>query len=1784
MEAGNYYLTGNVTIYSTWKPQDGVVLCLNGYSISLDNNGPVIEVQPGVTFTLCDCNGSNNLYDHGITHYSRGKGRGAGVLVGKTVKIGDTAGKNDAVFNMYGGAIFGNWPWTASADNAASASGVLIGGGTFNMYGGKITENKLVEDGGIGGGVFVANQGSFNMSGGEISGNTAKEGGGVFVGGLYGHHDMYAFGGGTFTMTGGKISGNSVGGGVYVSAGSNTHFTVSGSAQITDNQFGVDPQNVYLDEDKGESNTITVDGTLDSTASIGVTVPTPKSGDVNQLVASNISKANAKHFFSDSSKYRLKRDSGANTLTMVAVMEHNHSVCGATCSHIVGGKASHENIVWKLLAMNSDGKLTVDGTALLNNVLPEGNYYLADDLELSGSIETPGYKKVNLDLNGNTLTVNDNADALMISSGASFTLCDCSEGQTGKVTHGENHTGCGVYVRNYSTFTMYGGSITGNNSSHNGGGVLVNSAGTFNMYGGSITGNTTTAYGGGVCLNSETSSGTTYKATFNMYGGSITNNAANSSNKSFGGGVYSQGTFTMTGGTITQNTAEYGAGVWTSTSFTVSGAPKITGNTKNNVYLSLSNITIGTEGLKPEAKIGVTTGNEDQIETGKSVTVATGATGSCTADNFTADAGGEFSFKVEPGTDANSVNVNLYNGLPHKHYRCNGKNANGEDKCTEVGHTEDTVLDFKPWTATDSLPTDSDEYYLTQDVTLDRTWSIKGTGSNQVRFVLCLNGHSIKLRDGASGNVIDVGANATLALCDCNGSNAGNGKITGSKASGVSIAYNGAFVMYGGSISGNGTGVNNNMLFHMYGGSITGNDRGVTVDSDDFVVAGNVTITDNTNSNVYLPRGKTIKVSGALTGGEASIGITTANAPAENAKVLFATGADNAELDYTKIFTPDVKDRGYVVSKGTGGSLFLGVHQHSWTYKLSVDGKTITAVCSDCNASGGSMTITPPTGSLTYDGNEKAAAVTGTIPGVTVPTITYKKGDKPLNAAPTDAGDYTASITLGEGENAKTASVTYTIKARNLDMDDIGLSWAEGADHLTYNGSEQKPDFTKLTVYDATMGNGPVLSAADYDITCNKQTNKGTYELTVTLKRNYSSTYGKKVTWYIDPREVTLDWQNTESRTYGDGKAVTATAAGMVNGDVVNVTVTGGDATAVGTHTATATALTGEKATNYKLPDANTQTYTIGQKTLTAADLEFTTGSTFTKVYDGKDTCETAAVQIKDNAKVNVGDTLPTVSGSCVYNSANVEEANTVTFTTKAAESENYSLPVLTVTHGASITKATPSYTVPTGLTAKYGQTLADIALPTGWSWIDSTQSVGDASTTAKTFKAKFTPADTANYNVVENIKLEVTVDKADGSTLKNVELAQKYTDTSERTYAPDWSGLPTGQNWSYNSEYSVSTGSVATLTKQDVAAANGKLTYAISGGKTGEKITITLKASCDNYEDFTITLVITLTAKDDQALLTLTGGTTVVYGQTLQLGTTGGTGTGAVTYAVTNGTGEATIDAATGKLTPVKVGTVTVTATKAADANYNPVTSAPVTITITKATPTGEPAYTKITTSGKTLADAALGIGTITPAGGTIAWDDPTTTEVVANKSYGWTYTPADTNYDKLTGTIKLWSKSSGGGGGRTAAVVAPDMPMLYRGCTGDAVKTLQEKLNAKGFDSGNVDGIFGAKTYAAVTAFQKANSLGVDGIVGKLTWAKLYDATPVNVTPVTTQPMLRTGSRGDAVRKLQELLNAKGYTCGSVDGIFGSKTYAAVLAFQKANGLAADGIVGSLTWGKLV
>jgi peptidoglycan hydrolase-like protein with peptidoglycan-binding domain len=146
--------------------------------------------------------------------------------------------------------------------------------------------------------------------------------------------------------------------------------------------------------------------------------------------------------------------------------------------------------------------------------------------------------------------------------------------------------------------------------------------------------------------------------------------------------------------------------------------------------------------------------------------------------------------------------------------------------------------------------------------------------------------------------------------------------------------------------------------------------------------------------------------------------------------------------------------------------------------------------------------------------------------------------------------------------------------------------------------------------------------------------------------------------------------------------------------------------------------------------------------------------------------------------------------------------------------------------------------------------------------------------------------------------------------------------------------------------------------------------------------------------------------------------------------------------------------------------------------------------------------------------------------------------------------------------------------------ATAAASNPVLREGARGAAVTTLQNKLKAAGFNPGSTDGAFGPKTEAAVKAFQKAHGLAADGVVGPKTWSAL---NKVGASSGGSGPVLREGAKGEAVRALQNRLNALGYNAGGADGAFGPKTEAAVKAFQKARGLTADGVVGPKTWDKL-
>ena len=241
----------------------------------------------------------------------------------------------------------------------------------------------------------------------------------------------------------------------------------------------------------------------------------------------------------------------------------------------------------------------------------------------------------------------------------SFTMSASADGQNIPSITGNNATenGGGVYViGSSSTFKMTGGTIGGTdandaNTATNGGGVCVSKNGSFEMSGSScITNNKADSYGGGVHISYAS-------ATFTMKGGSITGNNAYKSDyiSTFGGGVcVGNGTFTMTDGSITGNNAAYGGGVYTVNEFKMSGGSitgnnayksdyistfgggvcvgsgiftvsgevtvtdntkggtkgadgKFTGDTKNNVYLPTGKtITIGTDKLSEGAQLGVT--------------------------------------------------------------------------------------------------------------------------------------------------------------------------------------------------------------------------------------------------------------------------------------------------------------------------------------------------------------------------------------------------------------------------------------------------------------------------------------------------------------------------------------------------------------------------------------------------------------------------------------------------------------------------------------------------------------------------------------------------------------------------------------------------------------------------------------------------------------------------------------------------------------------------------------------------------------------------------------------------------------------------------------------------------------------------------------------------------------------------------------------------------------------------------------------------------------------------
>ena len=755
-------------------------------------------------------------------------------------------------------------------------------------------------------------------------------------------------------------------------------------------------------------------------------------------------------------------------------------------------------------------------------------YCLSKDVTLSAAWEAPN-RDISLCLNGKIITAPKDAPAITVGTGSTFTLMDCKE--TGKISGGSS-------------------------------GIAV-AGGTFNLHSGVISGNTI-----GVLLNSGTCT---------LNGGSITKNTT--------GVDYLDGTLTLSGGAkVIEN----------------QGGEE--NQTKNILLHTGKTLSFGK--LNANARFGISVENSDPSEASIPVTDATG--GKYFNNLFPDDALANGLYRED--------NVVLLRAQGHTaHCVCGGTH-------TDIGdHTEEDKLNFQPWNpyATNpakpqmptSMPAGVDGYYLTQDVTLNSTWSPSNV-------VLCLNGHKMTF---SGKGFVEIPGNGKLTLTDCGTT----GKLCreGSevyKKGGISLSTGSTFDMYGGTITGFQHGVSTDQVggtIHLYGGTITGNETvhgagvfcwgsssnpstfimyggkitnnhatysgsdinvkpsgggvflreyskfemyggeitgntatygggvycgaiispntaemilhggkitgntatyggGVYFKDKAFQVTGKgkVTITDNTGNggkNVVLFDGKIIQVTGKLHE-DTRIGVRSFHNPTDGNPITIAKATDGGWIQKGN-FTSDIPDYG-IALLDDGKTVQLQTHQHSWEYIVSQDGTTITEHCTAENCglpegNGGSVTIKAPADNLIYDGQGKAAVLENTlISGVDVSDITYTKDGTVITGTPTDAGTYTAAVTV----DGKKATVQYTIAQS-------GTEFSGGVKVSAYVYG----DPIYVTVTPQATGKAPVKKARTLNTPQVGQ--MAIYEGDRQLTDAQTVTSGKELTFTIDTAKANLE-------------------------------------------------------------------------------------------------------------------------------------------------------------------------------------------------------------------------------------------------------------------------------------------------------------------------------------------------------------------------------------------------------------------------------------------------------------------------------------------------------------------------------------------------------------------------------------------------------------------------------------------------------------------------------------
>lgn len=646
------------------------------------------------------------------------------------------------------------------------------------------------------------------------------------------------------------------------------------------------------------------------------------------------------------------------------------------------------------------------------------------------------------------------------------------------------------------------------------------------------------------------------------------------------------------------------------------------------------------------------------------------------------------------------------------------------------------------------------------------------------------------------------------------------------------------------------------------------------------------------------------------------------------------------------------------------------------------------------------VTVTPADFGLTQDGikievtHAGNSLITGYLPSDDMRSVTFTLRDTDKTDAANNASD-TATLKFSSA-NYNEASGTLTIKIidKNTDADTLKIdvpATVTYGDTVTPSVGESKPAGAGDVTFKFFDEDGNQVSDQPFPV--------GKYKVTASCE-DADTIYTAEKEFEVVARALT-----EENVTFGENlvytgneltQTVTVTVGGKELTKDTDYTVTGLTGTEPGSYPVTVTGTgnyTGTVTKSFEIAKADISSATI-------SDIDSPVGYTgtayepeVTVTFNGTELALDTDYTVAYTNNVNAGEATVTITGTGAHFKGSVEKHFTIT----AADLSGCTFaPIADVTYN---TKAhTPEVTV-----AISGRTLeADKDYTVSYA---SNVNAGTATVTV-TGKGNFTGSANTTF----------TIAKAD-LNLSVYTISSLCTETEVKT-----STLPSNFFLADETETGFSIALTAAggdaIFTQEPAVVDGEnvITYQLNGGTGEATFNVTVTPVSSNYKAGTYDLKIQAYDKTNVSnRIVFESGSAVYTGSGIKYekATIAGHSSGMrYTYAPDVATG-ATLDAAG---LPLTVGTYTVTATYSDASSYGYKTA---TFTITKATPAGTPAYTKIETSGKTLADTKLTVGTIRPAG-TIAWDLPLTTVLKDGKEYAWTFTPTDThNYTTLTGKL---------------------------------------------------------------------------------------------------------------------------------------------------------------------